>query len=37
LLELAVKRRWVVQDLDSRALSVTRAGTRELRTRFGVE
>lgn len=37
LLMLALKRRWVDRDMDSRALSVTRLGTRELRSRFGVE
>jgi DNA-binding transcriptional ArsR family regulator len=37
LLNLALKRKWVVRDLDSRALSVTRIGVREMNTRFGVE
>lgn len=37
LLNLALKRKWVVRDLDSRALTVTRIGVREMRTRFGVE
>jgi hypothetical protein len=37
LLTVAFKKRWVVQDLDSRVLSVTPAGRREMRTRFGVE
>ncbi len=37
LLNLALKRKWVVRDLDSRALSVTRIGVREMSTRFGVE
>ncbi len=37
LLNLALKRRWVVRDLDSRALSVTRTGVREMRTRFDVQ
>jgi hypothetical protein len=36
LLEVALKRKWVTQDLDSRALSVTGLGRREMRTRFGV-
>jgi DNA-binding transcriptional ArsR family regulator len=36
LLKTALKRKWVVQDLDSRALSVTRNGRREMRTRFGI-
>ena len=37
LLNLALKRTWVVQDLDSRALSVTKTGRREMLTRFGVQ
>lgn len=37
LLKTAVKRRWVVQDLDSRALSVTRLGRREILARFGLQ
>ena len=37
LLEVALRRRWVTQDLDSRALSVTRLGQRELLARFGIE
>jgi DNA-binding transcriptional ArsR family regulator len=36
LLKIALKRKWVVQDLDSRALDVTSLGRREMRTRFGV-
>jgi DNA-binding transcriptional ArsR family regulator len=36
LLELALRKRWVTQDLDSRALSVTRLGERELQARFGL-
>jgi len=36
LLKVALKRRWVVQDLDSRALGVTSFGRRELLARFGV-
>jgi DNA-binding transcriptional ArsR family regulator len=36
LLKVALKRRWVVQELDSRALSVTRVGRREMAVRFGV-
>jgi DNA-binding transcriptional ArsR family regulator len=35
-LKLALKRRWVIQDLDSRALSLTRLGQRELLNRFGM-
>jgi len=37
LLKTALKRRWVVQDLDSRALEVTSLGRREIATRFGVQ
>jgi DNA-binding transcriptional ArsR family regulator len=37
LLTVALKRKWVVRDLDSRALSVTRIGVREMRTRFDVQ
>jgi DNA-binding transcriptional ArsR family regulator len=36
LLKLALKRRWVVQDLDSRALRVTNLGQKEMHSRFGV-
>ena len=36
VLHLALKKRWVAQDLDSRVLRVTPAGARELRSRFGV-
>jgi DNA-binding transcriptional ArsR family regulator len=36
LLEVALKRRWVVQDLDSRALGVTGIGGREMHLRFGL-
>ncbi|HYS55919.1 MAG TPA: helix-turn-helix domain-containing protein [Thermoanaerobaculia bacterium] len=36
LLKVALKRKWVVQDLDSRVLSVTRIGRREMRARFGL-
>jgi DNA-binding transcriptional ArsR family regulator len=36
-LKTALKKRWVVQDLDSRALSVTTFGRREMLTRFGLE
>ena len=37
LLKLAMKRKWVAQDLDSRALRVTNVGRREMLARFGVE
>ena len=36
LLKVVLKRKWVVQDLDSRALSVTTLGRREILTRFGL-
>jgi DNA-binding transcriptional ArsR family regulator len=36
ILKVALNKKWVVQDLDSRALGVTSLGRRELRTRFGV-
>lgn len=37
LLKVALKRQWVVQDLDSRALSVTTTGRREMLTRFSLQ
>jgi DNA-binding transcriptional ArsR family regulator len=36
LLSVALKRKWVIQDLDSRALSVTKVGRSEMLTRFGL-
>jgi DNA-binding transcriptional ArsR family regulator len=36
LLKLVVKRKWVTEDLDSRALSVTSLGRREMLARFGL-
>jgi DNA-binding transcriptional ArsR family regulator len=36
VLKLALKRKWVIQDLDSRALGVTSLGRREMMTRFGL-
>ena len=36
LLKVALKRKWVIQDLDSRVLGVTGSGRREMRTRFGL-
>jgi DNA-binding transcriptional ArsR family regulator len=36
ILNFALKRKWVLQDLDSRALTVTRTGLREMRDRFGL-
>ena len=37
LLDAALRRKWITRDLDSRALSVTGTGKREMRARFGVE
>lgn len=37
LLQAAHKRKWVTQDLDSRAIRVTSLGRREIQARFGVE
>jgi DNA-binding transcriptional ArsR family regulator len=37
LLRVALKRKWVIQDLDSRALGVTSLGRREMLTRFGLQ
>jgi hypothetical protein len=36
LLKALLKRKWVIKDLDSRALSLTPAGRREMWTRFGL-
>jgi DNA-binding transcriptional ArsR family regulator len=36
LLHVALKRKWVVQDLDSRALTITGFGRREMLTRFSL-
>ena len=36
LLNVALKKKWVIQDLDSRALGVTSFGRREVMARFGV-
>jgi DNA-binding transcriptional ArsR family regulator len=36
LLRLALRKRWVTQDLDSRALSITILGRREMLLRFGL-
>jgi DNA-binding transcriptional ArsR family regulator len=36
VLKVALKRRWVVQDLDSRALGITSFGRREMLSRFGL-
>ncbi len=37
IFQAALKRRWVQQDLDSRALRLTSAGKREMAARFGVD
>jgi len=37
LLAIAVKRKWVTKDLDSRAIRITNTGRREMLARFGVE
>jgi DNA-binding transcriptional ArsR family regulator len=37
LLNVALKRKWVIQDLDSRALAITSFGRRELQSRFGLQ
>jgi DNA-binding transcriptional ArsR family regulator len=34
LLNVAVRRKWLLQDLDSRSLSITKLGRREMATRF---
>lgn len=36
LLKIALKRKWVLQDLDSRVLDITSIGRREMLTRFGL-
>jgi hypothetical protein len=36
LLRVSLKRKWMVQDLDSRALTVTSLGRREMLARFGL-
>jgi hypothetical protein len=37
LLQAVLDRKWIVSDLDSRALEVTRAGHRAFHERFGIE
>jgi DNA-binding transcriptional ArsR family regulator len=37
LMKAALKKKWVMQDLDSRALAVTGAGQREMLSRFGLQ
>jgi DNA-binding transcriptional ArsR family regulator len=36
ILKAALQRKWITQDLDSRALAITRLGDRELNARFGI-
>jgi DNA-binding transcriptional ArsR family regulator len=36
LLDVVLRRQWAIRDLDSRALTVTRTGRRELAARFGL-
>jgi hypothetical protein len=36
LLRIALKKRWVLQDPDCRALTITRFGQREMQARFGL-
>ena len=36
-MQTALKRKWVTQDLDSRALALTALGRKEIGARFGVE
>jgi len=36
LLKIALKRKWIVQHLDSRALTITGSGRREMANRFGL-
>ena len=36
-LNVALKRKWVMQELDSRALTITQFGRREMRVRFGLQ
>jgi DNA-binding transcriptional ArsR family regulator len=37
ILKLALQRKWISQDLDSRALRVTRTGWRDMEQRFGLQ
>ena len=37
LLKVALKRKWVIQDLDSRALGITGLGRREMLSQFGLQ
>jgi hypothetical protein len=37
LLKLALKKKWLISHLDSRALEVTRTGRQEMKARFGLQ
>ena len=37
ILEVALKRKWVARELDSRALAITALGRREMLARFGLQ
>jgi hypothetical protein len=37
VLHVAVKRKWVIRELDSRALTVTSVGRREMLSKFGLQ
>ncbi len=37
ILKIVLNKKWVVQDLDSRALTITNLGRREIRARFGIQ
>jgi hypothetical protein len=37
LLSASLKKKWVTQELDSRALRLTSTGRKELKSRFGIE
>ncbi len=36
LLDVAMKRKWMIQELDSRALAITKVGRTEMRKLFGL-
>jgi hypothetical protein len=36
VLDVAFRKKWLVRDLDGRALNITEVGRRELRARFGI-
>jgi len=37
ILQVALKHQWFIQDLDSRALTLTALGRRQMQTRFGIQ